>query len=118
MKDDFSLYNNGQLPARRKGWDDVELLDQAQAMGGALKALKDELHRHPELSFQERRTTALLQEKLTQLGLEPNYLIIVDRKNNLDTMEVQVEMNPSLFSDTVKDIENAEKRIEAALQSR
>ena len=70
MKDDFSLYNNGQLPARRKGWDDVELLDQAQAMGGALKALKDELHRHPELSFQERRTTALLQEKLTQLGLE------------------------------------------------
>lgn len=70
MKDDFSLYNNGQPPARRKGWDDVELLDQAQAMGGALKALKDELHRHPELSFQERRTTALLQEKLTQLGLE------------------------------------------------
>ena len=48
----------------------MELLDQAQAMGGALKALKDELHRHPELSFQERRTTALLQEKLTQLGLE------------------------------------------------
>lgn len=70
MKDDFSLYNNGQLPARRKGWDDVELLDQAQAMSGALKALKDELHRHPELSFQERRTTALLQEKLTQLALE------------------------------------------------
>ena len=70
MKDDFSLYNNGQPPARRKGWDDVELLDQAQAMSGALKALKDELHRHPELSFQERRTTALLQEKLTQLGLE------------------------------------------------
>lgn len=48
----------------------MELLDQAQAMGGALKALKDELHRHSELSFQERRTTALLQEKLTQLGLE------------------------------------------------
>ena len=48
----------------------MELLDQAQAMGGALKALKDELHRHPELSFQERRTTALLQEKLTQLALE------------------------------------------------
>ena len=49
--------------------------------------------------------------------MDPNYLIIVDRKNNLDTMEVQVEMNPSLFSDTVKDIENAEKRIEGALQS-
>ena len=58
-----------------------------------------------------------VEHVLLELGMDPNYLIIVDRKNNLDTMEVQVEMNPSLFSDTVKDIENAEKRIEAALQS-
>ena len=58
-----------------------------------------------------------VEHVLLELGMDPNYLIIVDRKNSLDTMEVQVEMNPSLFSDTVKDIENAEKRIEAALQS-
>ena len=57
-----------------------------------------------------------VEHVLLELGMDPNYLIIVDRKNSLDTMEVQVEMNPSLFSDTVKDIENAEKRIEAALQ--
>ncbi len=58
-----------------------------------------------------------VEHVLLELGMDPNYLIIVDRKNSLDTMEVQVEMNPALFSDSVKDIENAEKRIEAALQS-
>ncbi len=49
--------------------------------------------------------------------MDPNYLILVDRKNNLDTMEVQVEMNAALFSDTVRDLESTEKRIEGALQS-
>ena len=32
--------------------------------------MKDDLHRHPELSFQEVRTTAILKEKLAGLGLE------------------------------------------------
>ena len=46
------------------------LLDRAWALEGELRALKDELHRRPELSFQEIHTTALLKEKLTDLGLE------------------------------------------------
>lgn len=48
----------------------MKLLEQARAMEGELRALKDELHRHPELSFQEVHTTALLKEKLDGLGLE------------------------------------------------
>ena len=58
-----------------------------------------------------------VEHVLVSLGLEPNYQIIVDRKNNLDTMEVQVEMNAALFSDTVRDLESVEHRIENALQS-
>lgn len=58
-----------------------------------------------------------VEHVLLELGMDPNYRIIVDRKNNLDTMEVQVEMNAALFSDTVRDLENTEKRIEGALQS-
>lgn len=46
------------------------LVEQAEALEPELKALKDDLHRHPELSFEERRTTAVLREKLTALGLE------------------------------------------------
>ncbi len=58
-----------------------------------------------------------VEHVLLELGLTANYLIIVDRKNNLDTMEVQVEMLPEMFSDTVKGLEATEKHIEGALQS-
>ncbi len=58
-----------------------------------------------------------VEHVLLTLNMAPNYLIIVDRKNNLDTMEVQVEMAPEMFSDTVKGMEREEKKIEAALQS-
>ena len=48
----------------------MTLLEQAQALAPQLRAMKDDLHRHPELSFQEKRTTGILREKLTALGLE------------------------------------------------
>lgn len=48
----------------------MSLLEQAQAMADELTALKADLHAHPELSFEERRTTAVLREKLSALGLE------------------------------------------------
>lgn len=48
----------------------MELLKQAEAMAEELRGFKDELHRRPELSFQEIRTTALLKQALTDLGLE------------------------------------------------
>ena len=47
----------------------MTLLEQAQALAPQLRAMKDDLHRHPELSFQEKRTTGILREKLTALGL-------------------------------------------------
>lgn len=58
-----------------------------------------------------------VEHVLLSLNMNPNYLIIVDRKGSLDTMEVQVEMNPDMFSDTVKGMEQTEKMIENALQS-
>lgn len=54
---------------------------------------------------------------LLQLGMEPNYLIVVDRVHNLDTIEVQVEMSAETFSDSVRDLESKERAIAAALQS-
>jgi len=50
-------------------------------------------------------------------GVSPQYLITVDRVNNLDTMEVQVEMSPSLFSDSVRKIQDKENAIKQALLS-
>ena len=58
-----------------------------------------------------------IESVLLDLGMDPNYQLVVDRKNNLDSLEVQVEMNSSMFSDTIKSIENIEKQISSALQS-
>ena len=50
-------------------------------------------------------------------GVTPNYLIIVDRVNNNDTLDVNVEMSEELFFDDVKSIEKLSKDIEARLRS-
>jgi len=50
---------------------------------------------------------ALLQVK----GIVPQYQIVVERKNLLDTMEVQVELSPDNMSDTVRDLETLERSI-------
>lgn len=58
-----------------------------------------------------------VEHVLLSLNMDPNYLIVVDRAGNLDTMEVQVEMTKGVISDTVKNIEAVEHKIAAALQS-
>ncbi len=58
-----------------------------------------------------------IESVLLELNMNPNYLIIVDRQGNLDTMEIHVEMQPEMFHDTIKAIETTEHRIESALQS-
>lgn len=54
---------------------------------------------------------------LTKLGMEPHFLIVVDRINTLDVIEVQVEMSATSFSDSVKEIEAKERAIAAEIQS-
>lgn len=45
-------------------------------------------------------------------GVEPYYLLIVDRQGALDTLEIQVEVNERFFSDEVKRLQDLEKRIQ------
>lgn len=45
-------------------------------------------------------------------GITPHYLMIVDRVNNLDTLEVQVEVEERFFSDEIRELENLTKKIE------
>lgn len=60
-----------------------------------------------------------IEEVLLRIGggITPNYLIVVDRVNNTDTLEVQVEMSDKFFSDDVKSIEGLENNIKSQLQS-
>jgi len=47
----------------------------------------------------------------------PHYVLIVDRINNLDTLEVWVEVKPEFFTDAIKSLEKIEKHITAELFS-
>jgi phenylacetate-CoA ligase len=62
--------------------------------------------------FPSQIETALLEAG----GVTPQYQIIVDRVNNLDTLEVLVEMEESSFSDEVKEIEALNKKVSHAIQ--
>ena len=48
--------------------------------------------------------------------VEPHYLLIVDRKDNLDTLEVQVEVDEQLFSDEVKHLQALAQAIEKEIK--
>ncbi|MBQ7185096.1 MAG: phenylacetate--CoA ligase [Clostridia bacterium] len=50
-------------------------------------------------------------------GVAPHYMLVVDRVNNSDTLEVQVEMTDSMFSDTVSHIENVRRYISDQIKS-
>ena len=50
-------------------------------------------------------------------GVEPHYLLIVDRKGNLDQLEVQVEVSERLFSDEVRKLEELGGLIRKDLES-
>ncbi|HCS72712.1 MAG TPA: phenylacetate--CoA ligase, partial [Clostridiales bacterium] len=54
---------------------------------------------------------------LMELGYPSHYQIIVDRINNTDTMNVNVEMLPEQFSDKVSVLEGREQQLTEALKS-
>ena len=44
-------------------------------------------------------------------GVEPHYQLIVEREGNLDTLEVQVEVNEQTFSDEIKELQELSNKI-------
>ncbi|MDR2670285.1 MAG: phenylacetate--CoA ligase [Oscillospiraceae bacterium] len=58
-----------------------------------------------------------IETVLLGAGFPANYQIIVDRVNYTDTFEVQVEMTPEMFSDTVKQISTREEELLASLRA-
>ncbi len=58
-----------------------------------------------------------IEAVLLSLNMDPNYQIVVDRANNTDSLEVQVEMTADMFQDTLKSLTEIERKIASALQS-
>ncbi len=55
--------------------------------------------------------------KVSGDSITPNYQIVVDRVNNVDTFDINVEMSEAFFSDNVKAIEKLERTITEELRS-
>ena len=46
------------------------MLDKAEALSQELIRIRRDIHRHPELSFQEFRTAKLVADTLSEIGIE------------------------------------------------
>lgn len=62
--------------------------------------------------FPSQIETVLLNE-----GMTPNYQIVVDRVNNTDTFDINVEMSQEMFSDNLGKVADKEKQLVASLKA-
>ena len=58
-----------------------------------------------------------IETVLLEKGYTANYQIVVDRQNNFDSIEVQVEISNEIFSDTVRGLAERAKDLAAALKT-
>lgn len=59
-----------------------------------------------------------VEAALLEMGeTSPHYMLIVDRINNLDVLEVQVEVEERFFSDEIRQLENLSKKISHVLHT-
>jgi phenylacetate-CoA ligase len=49
---------------------------------------------------------------MARKDVAPHYVLIVDRKERMDTLQIDVEIDEGAFSDAVKDLQNMEKEIQ------
>ncbi|MDY2985732.1 MAG: phenylacetate--CoA ligase [Synergistes jonesii] len=57
-----------------------------------------------------------IETVLINNGYSPNYQLVVDRVNNADTLDINVEMNQEMFSDTLSEISARERALVGALK--
>lgn len=53
---------------------------------------------------------------LSSGGFEPHYLLVVERVGNLDQLEVQVEVNETIFFDEVRELEGRQERLQQRIK--
>ena len=59
-----------------------------------------------------------IETVLMNCGYPANYQIIVDRgSNHTDTFDINIEMTPEMFGDTVRDVASREKELVAAMRA-
>ncbi|MBR2413775.1 MAG: phenylacetate--CoA ligase [Clostridia bacterium] len=57
-----------------------------------------------------------IETVLLEQGFAPNYMLVVDRVKNSDTLEVQVEISADMFSDVTTALTAAERKLQIAIR--
>jgi phenylacetate-CoA ligase len=115
----FTTINKQGMPLLRYRTHDISALDDAVCPCGRthirmcrVKARTDDMLIIRGVNvFPSQIEQALLQIP----GITPNYAVIVDTKDYLDVLSVQVELDQVLIGDTVRDLESLRDRIEDKL---
>jgi phenylacetate-CoA ligase len=50
-------------------------------------------------------------------GIKPHYLLIVERSNNLDSLELRVEVEEEFFQDKIRELESLRLKIQNTIES-
>ncbi|MGB9601157.1 MAG: phenylacetate--CoA ligase family protein [Limisphaerales bacterium] len=109
------------MPMIRYRTRDITALESAQCKcGRTLRRLKRISRRSDDMLiirgvnvYPSQIETALLKVE----GTLPHYIIIVDRQKGLDTLEVQVEVTPEVFSDTIGAMEQLQEKLAHSIES-
>jgi phenylacetate-CoA ligase len=117
----FTCVTKEALPLLRYRTRDLSMLNPEKcACGRTLVRMKKVLGRSDDMLiirgvnvFPSQIETVLLEMSETK----PHYLLIVDRVNNLDVLEVLVEVNEQFFSDEIKKLEDLKKKIQHNIES-
>ncbi len=117
----FTTITKEGLPLIRYRTKDLTMLNyEPCACGRTLVRMRKCLGRSDDMLiirgvnvFPSQIETALLEVSET----EPHYMIIVNRVNNLDTVEIQVEVQEQLYFDEIKQLQSLRKKIQSHLES-
>jgi phenylacetate-CoA ligase len=67
---------------------------------------------------QSERLLETVERVLLEMSeIKPHYQLIVDRVNNLDTLELKVEVDEAFFLDKISQLESLRKKIQENLES-
>ena len=117
----FTTLMKEGMPLIRYRTHDLTLLDDTPCSCGRTHRRMKRVHARSDDMLIIRGVNVFpsqIEHAILQIpGVTPEYQLIVDRKGNLDTLEVQVELDRGMMSDTVRDLENLQKRIQMQLAS-
>lgn len=115
----FTCIGNEALPLLRYRTGDITALYRDECVCGRTLVKMKKLRGRTDDMLVVRGINVYpsqIEHIILSLGLKPNYQIIVDRKDNLDVLTINIEMSESCFSDSVKGIEIREKIIRSTMK--